>query len=176
MDKGEPDGLYTNLKIRKDDNRYLICDHCFGYYKLKNNEYPEHFKECECGGPLTYHQNIEIENFFDDQNSENRNTVYNSSKKKLNTDNSNEKILKKLHGNIKEQEMALKDIKHQKIIDITNDDWSLWDRLDSIEAQRSPHDQKMIDNEIKKQENKLLLQVKNKRKDASFNLKNLLRS
>ncbi|MGZ7209974.1 MAG: hypothetical protein ACXVHV_08865, partial [Methanobacterium sp.] len=69
----------------------------------------------------------------------------------------------------------LNDIKHEKIIGITNDDWSIWNRLERDEARKSPDDQKMIDNEIKKQENQLLLQVKNKRKDNSFNLRDLLR-
>ncbi|NYB52064.1 MAG: thioredoxin family protein [Methanobacteriaceae archaeon] len=37
---------------------YLICDHCNGYYELKNGESPEDFDlKCECGGRLEYYAN-----------------------------------------------------------------------------------------------------------------------
>jgi len=31
---------------------YLICENCGGFYKLKDNESPEDFSTCECGGLL----------------------------------------------------------------------------------------------------------------------------
>ncbi|MGZ7209501.1 MAG: hypothetical protein ACXVHV_06465 [Methanobacterium sp.] len=181
MEDDKSDGFYVNpddLKNQRgNNNRYLVCNRCSGYYKLKDNEYPEDFIECECGGSLSYYQDIEIDDIFQYPNSNYVKTDDKSSKNKFNTHHhgKNEKILRKLYGNIKEQEMALNDIKHEKIIGITNDDWSIWNRLERDEARKNPDDQKMIDNEIKKQETQLLLQVKNKRKDNSFNLRDLLR-
>ncbi len=173
MDEDKSDGFYRNsddLK-RTDDNRYLICNTCSGYYRLKDNEYPDDFIECECGGSLSFYNDVEIEDIYQYPQ-----TGYGKSNKFSTPQYSkNEKILRKLQGNIKEQEIALNDIKHEKIVAITKDDWSIWERLDKDESKKIPDDQKMIDNEIKKQENKLLLQVKNKRKDTSFNFKGILR-
>jgi hypothetical protein len=38
---------------------YLVCDTCQGVYELQSGEKPEDFSdECECGGKLTYSNNI----------------------------------------------------------------------------------------------------------------------
>ena len=38
---------------------YLVCDTCQGSYELQAGEKPEDYShECECGGKLTYNQNI----------------------------------------------------------------------------------------------------------------------
>jgi hypothetical protein len=44
--------LEENRK-RYDQNRYLVCNKCGGYYQLESDEDPEDFAdECECGGSL----------------------------------------------------------------------------------------------------------------------------
>ena len=37
--------------------KYLFCENCSGYYKLKNDESIEDFISCECGGKLKYYPN-----------------------------------------------------------------------------------------------------------------------
>jgi len=47
-------------KSEDEDNGYLVCDRCQGYYKLQLGESPEDFSdECECGGRLNYYDNID---------------------------------------------------------------------------------------------------------------------
>ncbi|MCE7699607.1 MAG: hypothetical protein K8E24_012630, partial [Methanobacterium paludis] len=36
------------------ENRFLVCERCGGYYKLKEWESPEDFESCQCGGDLHY--------------------------------------------------------------------------------------------------------------------------
>ncbi|MGB9937859.1 MAG: nuclease-related domain-containing protein [Methanobacterium sp.] len=38
---------------------YLICRECGGYYKLQEEESPEDFESCSCGGKLHYTDNID---------------------------------------------------------------------------------------------------------------------
>jgi len=46
--------LEDNRK-RYDQERYLVCNNCGGYYHLQDDEEPEDFSdECECGGRLEY--------------------------------------------------------------------------------------------------------------------------
>ena len=46
--------LEDNRK-RYDQERYLVCKNCGGYYHLQDDEEPEDFSdECECGGRLKY--------------------------------------------------------------------------------------------------------------------------
>ncbi len=46
--------LEENRK-RYDQERYLVCDTCGGYYQLDDDEEPEDFSdECQCGGRLEY--------------------------------------------------------------------------------------------------------------------------
>lgn len=37
--------------------RYLICDNCNGYYELEDDESPDDFDNCHCGGNLKYIEN-----------------------------------------------------------------------------------------------------------------------
>lgn len=39
--------------------KYLICEECDGYYKLKEGETAEDFESCECGGKLKEVENLE---------------------------------------------------------------------------------------------------------------------
>jgi len=40
---------------------YLICQRCYGYYKLEEDESPEDFESCQCGGQLSYSESIQLE-------------------------------------------------------------------------------------------------------------------
>lgn len=45
---------------KKDNNGYLICDTCRGYYELQEGESPEDFlSKCDCGGKLIYSKSLE---------------------------------------------------------------------------------------------------------------------
>ncbi|BDZ71006.1 YrzE family protein [Methanobacterium petrolearium] len=37
---------------------YLVCDQCGGYYELHENESPDDFESCECGGNLKEVENL----------------------------------------------------------------------------------------------------------------------
>lgn len=51
--------IKNNLKNRKEQNGYLVCDSCQGVYELQTGEKPSDFsKECECGGKLGFKQSI----------------------------------------------------------------------------------------------------------------------
>lgn len=41
---------------------YLICENCGGFYNLKDNESPQDFFACECGGDLHF---VEFEENMD---------------------------------------------------------------------------------------------------------------
>ena len=46
-------------KKKIDNNGYLICDKCNGYYELKQGEAPDDFSdECECGGKLKHQKSL----------------------------------------------------------------------------------------------------------------------
>lgn len=44
---------------------YLVCENCEGYYKLEQDESPEDFESCQCGGKLRYIQNFD--SHFDEE-------------------------------------------------------------------------------------------------------------
>ena len=51
-----------------ENNGYLVCEKCGGYYKLQSGESPEFFEKCQCGGKLDYYKNIDENNFKDIDN------------------------------------------------------------------------------------------------------------
>ena len=40
---------------------YLICQRCRGYYELGEDEFPEDFDSCQCGGQLVYTEYLQSE-------------------------------------------------------------------------------------------------------------------
>lgn len=49
----------TEYKLLLENNGYLVCDRCGGYYQLESGEAPDDFSdECECGGRLVYSAGI----------------------------------------------------------------------------------------------------------------------
>lgn len=186
------DELKNLSKNQNNENGYLVCDSCFGYYKLKDDEHPHDFEGCECGNPLEYYENIEVSESSDFLNSnkttnsysESDNIKYYDKQEEIqeivdlikNDSEERKKILEKLHDNIKKQEMVLNNIKHEKIIEIKNNNWSLWDQIESREIENNITDQKMIVDEILEQENRLLSRVRDKRNANSFDIKTLFDS
>lgn len=45
---------------KKEYERYVICEKCHGYYRLKRDEFPEDFEHCQCGGDLKYSESSYI--------------------------------------------------------------------------------------------------------------------
>ncbi|MDD1774715.1 MAG: DUF1616 domain-containing protein [Methanobacterium sp.] len=44
------------LPTEGEKDRYLICRKCRGYYHLRDDESPEDFESCQCGGDLEYRE------------------------------------------------------------------------------------------------------------------------
>jgi hypothetical protein len=49
----------TDLVNKKEYNGLLICTTCDGYYNLEEDETPDDFVQCSCGGTLTYVKSLE---------------------------------------------------------------------------------------------------------------------
>ena len=47
--------------------RYVWCKNCNGYYKLEEDESPDDFESCHCGGKLVYTEKLEGEPFRPEQ-------------------------------------------------------------------------------------------------------------
>ncbi len=46
-------------KKKAENNGYLVCDSCGGYYELQLGEAPDDFSdECDCGGNLKYYKSL----------------------------------------------------------------------------------------------------------------------
>jgi ribosomal protein L40E len=53
LDKASQGSSKKKIKPKRKDQRYLVCDTCFGYYQLQAGEEAEDFSDkCECGGNL----------------------------------------------------------------------------------------------------------------------------
>jgi len=167
----------TNVELRENTG-YLICHDCGGYYKLKENEYPEDFSSCECGGYLQYHENID--NFkkespnHDNQISEEINADYYNEYEELEEivsviqakANERKKFLENLSTNIEEQEKLLKTINFEKnraSEGTESSDWPLWSFIEENGLKNEINDQKMLIDEIMGQENKFLSKIREKR-------------
>jgi len=51
------------LKTGDEKERYVWCKNCNGYYKLEEDESPDDFESCHCGGKLVYAEKLEGEPF-----------------------------------------------------------------------------------------------------------------
>ena len=49
----------THLVNKREYKGLLICSKCNGYYSLEDDEIPDDFTHCRCGGALTYVQSLE---------------------------------------------------------------------------------------------------------------------
>lgn len=51
---------YSSMDVSSSStNGYLSCNNCGGYYLLEGSESPEDFDVCQCGGNLTYYDNLD---------------------------------------------------------------------------------------------------------------------
>jgi len=56
----------TDLVNKKAYKGLLVCPMCNGYYRLEEDETPDDFSQCSCGGTLTYVQSLEEVNYHGD--------------------------------------------------------------------------------------------------------------
>nr|WP_319372842.1 hypothetical protein [uncultured Methanobacterium sp.] len=56
------------LKSRLKCKDYLLCTKCGGYYELKDDETPEDYAKCECGGKLEYKEPFKSDKKSEDLN------------------------------------------------------------------------------------------------------------
>ncbi|MGZ7117943.1 MAG: hypothetical protein ACXVHS_10960 [Methanobacterium sp.] len=56
--------LMERLKKTGNKKRYLICESCMGYYKLRKDESLEDFDHCQCGGQLKFIDNLKSSQLF----------------------------------------------------------------------------------------------------------------
>lgn len=77
-------GCIKRVKASKKPDKYLVCESCGGYYKLKKGESLEDFEACHCSGKLRY---AEI-NFMSKEGLKRKKSIEkekNSKKSKINT-------------------------------------------------------------------------------------------
>lgn len=141
---------------------FLFCQHCQGYYPLKENENPEDFKGCECGSSLEFYSdweevlesidktsntNITAEDYLDIENL----------LKVLKTKNKTQKeLLNELSKRSKVQKALLEDIMAEK--------WALWDVLPDESPQLAMDDNHIAD--FKRQQEYMFKLLKEQRARA----------
>ncbi len=127
---------------------YLICDTCSDVYKLQDEESPEEFDTCQCGGNLEYYETLQdfVSQFYDLNNfkSEEGNLLlkkgYNQLKKK-NRDLKNEySKLKDVNLELESEIQELKEFK-DKLKDINSEveeeNLELKDKINAIKDKYS---------------------------------------
>jgi len=131
---------------------YLVCCDCSGYYKLKADESPGDFEECECGGILEYHENLDelikeprvdtdITGPYYEQTElkEMLSTLKNKAEKR-------KQLFEELSERVAIQEELLHDIKEGK--------WTLWEAISEKDLREDISEQKRLLSEIIQQEDK----------------------
>ncbi len=190
--------IYGKNEDTKIDNGYLICNSCLGYYKLKENESPEDFKECECGSPLEYRENKYIRKPRISSSTNKFNSPHNPDYEYDALHDLNEEyydeyaelqqivdvirvkaqerkiFMEKLYENVQKQEIILNNISEEQITEIKDNDWSLWDLIEEKDMKNDLNSQKMIIDDIIEKEKHLISYVKDKRKNKPFNTKSII--
>jgi hypothetical protein len=158
-------------KTPEKNNGYLICHNCKGYYELKDNESIEDFNGCECGNPLTFHENID--DLFRVNPNKNYNDVLSEYDEYAelqqiidilrNKATERKQFLENLCERVMIQEELLNEIKHDQIHEITDETNSVWDLMEEKNLKNEIHGQKKLISSILEQENKFLYHVYDKR-------------
>jgi hypothetical protein len=157
------------------NNGYLVCHSCKGYYELNDNESIEDFYGCECGNPLTFHENIA--DLFKTPKNSNFNKNYDEIIAKYdeyaelqeivnilrNKATERKQFLEKLCERVMIQEEVLNEIKYDRIHEINDEHKSVWDLMEEKNLKNEINGQKKIISNILEQENKLLSHIQNKR-------------
>jgi hypothetical protein len=160
--------IFRDSNTIKTSLGYLVCSKCKGYYKLKDDELPTDFTGCECGNTLEFIENkdyllniSQIPEYYDE---------YEELQKIINIVRTNaqkrKEFLEKLHKRIKTQEKLLNEIKHERVMEVKYNKWSLWDLLE--EKGLDIKDQNVLIEDLMGQENKLMEYVKEKRNDTGI--------
>ena len=162
------------------NNGYLICNNCFGYYKLKENESPDDFKGCECGGPLEYRESIDnlrvtISNSSSETDSrnnapENDYNPYYSSNKEIpdilsSKSKEREKYIENLQETVLNEDVILKYINEEQILDDTHDKLPVSDLIEEKKIEDEFDTQNIMINDIMEKENLFQFYLKNKREN-----------
>ncbi|MDI6723896.1 MAG: hypothetical protein QMD61_04560 [Methanobacterium sp.] len=156
---------------------YLICENCKGYYKLKNNESPNDFSRCDCGGLLEYRENIDnllkipqILDVYDDvEINEDINDFDEYEELQQIIDflrakaTERKKFLEDLCQRLISQEELLNEIRNERFNEINSGNDSVWDILEEKSLDNKINGQKKVISSIMEQENQFLSHIQEKR-------------
>lgn len=156
---------------------YLICENCKGYYKLKNNESPNDFSRCDCGGLLEYRENIDnllkvpqILDVYDDvEINEDINDFDEYEELQQIIDflrakaTERKKFLEDLCQRLISQEELLNEIRNERFNEINSGNDSVWDILEEKGLDNKINGQKKVISSIIEQENQFLSHIQEKR-------------
>jgi hypothetical protein len=138
-------------------NGYLVCENCNGYYPLQEGELHSDFDLCECGGYLSYYQDIKqfsTVNLTDDL--PDPNLKYDDLQKIIsNLKNKAERRkerFEELSKKVKVQDELLTDIKDGK--------WALWESIAEKNIHEDVKDQRKLLRDILDDENENILNEK----------------
>ena len=144
MNSKRPEGGYKGIGS-KNYSGYLYCKNCNGYYRLQEDETPEDFVSCECGGELEFHESLPdtstspgLEDFDDTEEIEQLLTLLKSKSKKR------KELIGNLSNHIQIQEGLLNEIKEER--------WNLWDVLNERNLQSDIQNQKRLLDDIAENE------------------------
>lgn len=152
-------------------NGYLICHSCHGYYQLNENESPDDFNACECGGSLLYAESVDDilespSNFSDKKDYEDLEEVVDFLK---NEARERKELLKNLSERVTIQEQTLDNINKENILEI-NDNSSVWDMIDDKDlGYEIIHQKNIIESDIGHEE-RFISHIQQKRSKSNASL------
>ncbi|MGF7118929.1 hypothetical protein [Methanobacterium oryzae] len=154
------------------NNGYLVCHSCKGYYELNDNESIEDFYGCECGNPLTYHENI-ADIFKTPHFNKNYDQIVSEYDEYAelqqivdilrNKATERKRFLENLCERVMIQEEVLNEIKYDRINEFDDETKSVWDLMEEKSLKNEISGQKKIIHNVIEQENKLLSHIQDKR-------------
>lgn len=140
-------------------NGYLYCKNCHGYYSLKDDENPDDFVSCECGGELEFYEsfpNFSSDSGFDEFDDY---TEIEQLLTLLKTKSQRRKaLIQNLSNHIHIQEGLLNEIKEER--------WNLWDVLNERNLQNDIKNQKRLLDDIAENEDRLMAIIREQRSRA----------
>lgn len=156
---------------------YLICENCKGYYKLKNNESPNDFSRCDCGGLLEYRKNIDnllkvpqILDVYDDvEINEDINNFDEYEELQQIIDflrakaTERKKFLEDLCQRLINQEELLNEIRNERFNEINSGNDSVWDILEQKGLDNKINGQKKVISSIMEQEKPIFIPYSGKK-------------
>jgi len=145
-----------------NSNGYLYCINCHGYYSIKDDENPDYFVSCECGGELVFYESFpnfsgdsDLDEFDDLIEIEQLFTLLRSKSEKRKA------VIQNLSNHIYIQEGLLNEIKEER--------WNLWDVLNERNLQSDIKNQKRLLDDIAENEDRLLAIIREQRSRAHSN-------